>query len=184
MASTLNAGINPVECECTKNYAKKFADSELFTLRRDHPMLMLNIILSTVLALSVIWTMWRAHQMKKQQSFFHNIGKELDSMLATLNKNHSLKKDYSKSTESTESNEGPMIGDPSMLSTLITVIVNKYGTLRVGIDDFTNIPENEYVSIYVDTTKQDILLSMDHSMAKSDPLKMVNYTDSDDGTYH
>ena len=27
-------------------------------------------------------------------------------------------------------------------------------------------------------------LSMDHSMAKSDPLKMVNYTDSDDGTYH
>tara|TARA_R110002020_G_scaffold6949_1_gene29372 strand:+ start:947 stop:1396 length:450 start_codon:yes stop_codon:yes gene_type:complete len=73
--------------------------------------------------------------------------------------------------------------DPVMLSTLITVIVYKHGTLRLTMKDFDAVPESEYISVYVDTTTNELILSLNHDLGKQDPI-LANFTGGDDTTFH
>ena len=75
--------------------------------------------------------------------------------------------------------------DPQMLATLVTVLVHKYGNLRLDLSDFAAIKNEDYVSIYVDTLKTELILSLDHTMAEAevDPV-LSNFIKPDDSTYH
>ena len=73
--------------------------------------------------------------------------------------------------------------DPVMLSTLITVMVHKHGTMRITMADFDVVPDNEYVSVYVDTTTNELILSLNHDLGKEDPI-LASFTSGDDTTFH
>ena len=67
------------------------------------------------------------------------------------------------------------------MSTLITVLVNKFGTVRLGMQDFI-IPDEEYVSIYVDDDTQEIILSLNHDLVSKNMY--VDFKDPTDKTFH
>ena len=71
---------------------------------------------------------------------------------------------------------------PETLSTLVTVLVNKYGDVKLTMRDF-EIPESDYVSVYVDTAPQEIILSMTGDLDKAAEYSTINYGAPDD-TYH
>jgi hypothetical protein len=76
------------------------------------------------------------------------------------------------------------ISSPQMLSTILTVLVHKYGSMSLALKDFMKVPEDEYISVYVNTTSKELILSMDHDMGTKSPTTMVNFTNSDDNTFH
>jgi len=75
------------------------------------------------------------------------------------------------------------LSDPAILSTLVTVLVNKYGNMRLSMQDFESIPVEEYVSVYVDTGKNELILSLNHSMTSEEPV-LAKFSPTDDNTYH
>tara|TARA_R100000664_G_C2658398_1_gene75738 strand:- start:94 stop:534 length:441 start_codon:yes stop_codon:yes gene_type:complete len=74
-----------------------------------------------------------------------------------------------------------LFDSPELMATIITVLVKKYGNVRLSINDFM-ISDEEYVSVYVDGATQDILLSLDHNLAPESAL--VQFTKTDDTTFH
>ena len=76
---------------------------------------------------------------------------------------------------------GDLFDQPELMATMITVLVHKYGTVRLSMNDFM-IPDEEYVSVYVDTDSQEIILSLDHNLAPE--TQLVNFTKTDDTTFH
>ena len=84
-------------------------------------------------------------------------------------------------TDPTNLNSHDLFDQPELMSTIITVLVHKYGNVRLSIHDFM-IPDSEYVSVYVDTASQEIILSLDHSLAPE--TELINFTKTDDTTFH
>tara|TARA_R110000765_G_scaffold286081_1_gene382695 strand:+ start:32 stop:472 length:441 start_codon:yes stop_codon:yes gene_type:complete len=83
-----------------------------------------------------------------------------------------------------ESYDGPMdLGDPALLSTLITVIINKIGSVKLNLDDFEAVPENEFVSVYIDSTTSDLILSLNHDLESKEPM-LANFYKGDDDVFH
>ena len=79
------------------------------------------------------------------------------------------------------------MSDPDMLSSVISVIVKKFGTLKLQLEDFEAVGSEDYVSVYIDTLTQDLILSLKHDLAsseKKDPISMVNFGNPDDSTFH
>ena len=76
--------------------------------------------------------------------------------------------------------------DPVMLSTLVTVLVNMHGTIRIKMSDFDAIPEGEFVSVYVDTVANELILSLDHDLVEKRNQGSIlgNFTGGDDTTFH
>ena len=76
--------------------------------------------------------------------------------------------------------------DPGMLATIITVLVNKFGTLRLGINDFSAVQDDEYVSVYMDTNTNELLLSLKHNLEEetANIMDQMNFGSKDDGTFH
>ena len=74
--------------------------------------------------------------------------------------------------------------DPVMLCSMLTAIVVKYGDMRLGLDDMAGLVDGEdYISVYVDTSTQEVVLSTQHNL--EDKVSFLNYTNpSDDETYH
>lgn len=77
----------------------------------------------------------------------------------------------------------PDIDSPALLSTLLAVIVNKFGDLKLSMKDFM-IPSEEYVSVYVDTVSQELILSTKHGLDDLTATSLMNISDPDDTTYH
>tara|TARA_R110002110_G_scaffold355679_2_gene565287 strand:- start:1040 stop:1480 length:441 start_codon:yes stop_codon:yes gene_type:complete len=73
--------------------------------------------------------------------------------------------------------------DPVMLSTLITVMVTKHGTLRLNMEDFDTISEDEFVSVYIDTGTNELILSLNHDLGKPDTV-LAQFSGGDDTTFH
>tara|TARA_R110000751_G_scaffold124237_1_gene225346 strand:- start:768 stop:1247 length:480 start_codon:yes stop_codon:yes gene_type:complete len=75
--------------------------------------------------------------------------------------------------------------DPGMLATVITTIVAKNGNMRLSLSDFDNVKEGAYVSVYIDTATQDLILSLKHDLASLDSYLMAGHAGSEtDDTYH
>ena len=74
-----------------------------------------------------------------------------------------------------------LFDSPGLMATIITVLVHKYGTVRLSVNDFM-IPDSEYVSVYVDGTTQEIILSLDHNLTIDSALSAMAKTD--DSTFH
>jgi len=78
------------------------------------------------------------------------------------------------------------LDDPGLLASILAVIVKKYGAIKLGIDDFESTGNEDYVSVYVDTKTQDLILSLDHGLVdkEKDPMSMINFGVKDDNTFH
>jgi hypothetical protein len=66
------------------------------------------------------------------------------------------------------------------LTTLLTTIVKKNGTIKLSEEDFTNISKTDYISLYVDMKTNDIILKAHNTEAKGDITPyMAPATDED-----
>jgi hypothetical protein len=83
----------------------------------------------------------------------------------------------------TQNGATPDLGAAPMLSSLITVLVSKTGTTRLSLTDFENV-EEEYVSIYVDTQSEELILSLNHDLDSKIAMAMANFNSPDDSTFH
>jgi len=78
----------------------------------------------------------------------------------------------------------PNFESAPMLSSLITVMIKKYGTTALSLSDFTAVDNDDYVSVYVQSQNGNIILSIGPTLNEEDPLAMMNFVDFDDKTYN
>ena len=78
----------------------------------------------------------------------------------------------------------PNLQSAPMLSSLITVMIKKYGTTALGLDDFTAVTDSDFVSVYINSHDGNIILSIDPNLGKEDSLSMMNFVDFDDKIYN
>jgi hypothetical protein len=116
---------------------------------------------------------WR--QLSRREQELQQVGVELADVIASLEQKFIKKKKSAGRT--------PDISDPGMLATLLTVIVNKHGNLRLSMTDF-QISDDAYVSLYVDTTSEELLLSLNHSLGEDLLTQMGAFGPADDTTFH
>jgi len=131
-------------------------------------MLYLSVGLCVVACLSILWTTWVRH--KANTRYEHNvaIAGDLKKLAMAL---HEEKESQQKIQPSTyEVGDEPNdLSSPAMLATLVTVLVSKLGNVRLGLADFALVDDDAFVSVYVDTNTQEILLSMDPALTETGP---------------
>jgi len=88
---------------------------------------------------------------------------------------------YAAAMEDMRAEVGDMFTSPEILATILTILVGRYGDIRLTPEDFM-ISELDYVSIYVDNESEEIILSMDRDLDVEDiPVGVVI---PDETTYH
>lgn len=159
-------------------------------------MLTFNIILSGLLVVSVAATSYFGFLNYKRRKLNLQIAADLDmvihSTLAIVKENEKIvaKANKEKITHYNDlynplnDNKLQDIESPEMLSTMLTVIVNKYGDVRLSLKDFEKVSDKEYVSVYVDITSKELILSSNHEMVSTELTSMLNFNNSDDSTFH
>jgi len=138
--------------------------------------IILSVLLLVCLSMGTYWSILNYRRHKANMLVAH----ELDSIIAsTLETIKGSKKTIAKQKNGATVTE--LSESPELMSTIITVLINKFGNVRLSMDDFM-ISDHECVSVYVDTKTQEIILSMDHGLSLTDHY--VNYPTPDDGTFH
>jgi len=163
-------------------------------------MLILDFVLSGLLGLCLILSIYWGVLNRRRYLANITVADELDRVMgeavALVHNNQalndSLKNKDAAATMTIEdlykSDKG-LQGDvdlesPEMLSTILTVMIHKYGSAKLSIEDFQRLPDGEYVSVYVDNKSKKLILSMDHNLAEDNPLDMVSFANPDDSTFH
>jgi len=135
------------------------------------------LVISFVLMATAGFWAWKSYQRHKLNLI---VSDELHRILTSAHE--SVKNTPQELRGAALSGQPPEIMEsPELMSTIITVLVHKYGTARLSISDFM-IPDGEYVSVYVDTATQEIILSLDHNLSLEEQL--VHFTKTDDTTFH
>ncbi len=150
---------------------------------------LLNLLLSSGLILSICWALWSAWKSAAQLKKNNFIADELDVILRqtlqTIKESktiHSGLRGGVRKEGDPEASED--LNSPEMLSTILTVIVYKYGTVRLSVDDFKGVSREEYVSVYVDTKTNELILSLNHNLHDGDPMTMAGFGSAEDDTFH
>jgi hypothetical protein len=152
-------------------------------------MIVTNIILACLMTVTIgiaaLWT-YRSRRSYKLNSI---IATELDGIIGktldVVKKNKELAQQQRVSALYTKAAAGdtPDLDSPELLSTIVTILVSKYGDVKLSPKDFL-IEDNEYVSVYIDTATQEIILSMNHGLGKEASYPLINYGSKDDNTFH
>ena len=153
-------------------------------------MLSLNIMLSILMLISTLLALfmaWKNHQRFKLNTV---VADELDAILHNALKSlkkknqelgsgaHQLRKNYTGGAPED-------INTPEMLSTLLTVLIHKYGMAKLSLDDFTGVPKDDFVSIYIDTQTNELVLSLNQNLQEADASgDMAGFTPACDDTFH
>ena len=151
-----------------------------------------NIILFIVLGLSITATLYNYRkariERKANASIFVGLEELMHATRLEITKNKKLveKARASLSEAYVSETSENIMDDPTMLSSILAVIVKKYGSLKLGLSDFELTGGDDYVSVYIDTKTQDLILSLDHGLVEKeqDPMSMVNFGAKDDNTFH
>lgn len=159
-------------------------------------MLTFNIILSGLLAVSIGVALHLGFLNFRRRKLNMQIAEDLDlvlhSTLAAIKENEKIVAKTAKD-EITHYNDlyNPMasnklhdIDSSDMLSTILTVIVTKYGDVQLSLKDFEKVPDKEYVSVYVDVATKELILSADHELSSKNLTSMIKFNNSDDSTFH
>ena len=135
----------------------------------------------TFIGALIVWRLARVNYKRFQLNDL--VADELQVIIESAQK--SIKAQQQLSSKKALKNDGDMMDlhDPVLLSTLITVIVYKHGTLRLKMEDFDAVPEDEFISVYVDTITNELILSLNHDLGKQDPI-LASFTGGDDTTFH
>ncbi len=146
-------------------------------------MLFTPIIWIPVLLITLSLASWWAYASYHQHKLNMSIASELSEVIAETIENLGSAQQIKPPIEA---GDDPL-STPGMLSTLVTVLISKYGDTRLSMEDFM-IPDEEYVSVYVDTTSQEILLSLKTGLEDldytDDDFSMIKFGKSDDNTFH
>ena len=79
----------------------------------------------------------------------------------------------------------PFDQDAPLMASVLTALVVKYGDMALSLDDMRRVTQNDYISVYVDTGSQELILSNDHDMVGADDLPdLFNIHGGDDETFH
>lgn len=79
----------------------------------------------------------------------------------------------------------PFDQDAPLMASVLTALVVKYGDMALSLDDMRRVTQNDYISVYVDTGTQELILSNDHDMTAETGLPdLFNLHGGDDETFH
>jgi hypothetical protein len=148
--------------------------------------IIIGILMLSVIAVGIYWATINHKRYKNNVASAHTLDEMLKSTMQIIKKRKTDLKHQKQSISELYDPTSSVPTDlesPAVLSTIVTVLVKKYGEVRLSIKDFM-IPNEEYVSVYVDTTTSELILSVNHSLESSDPYPMVGFTDPDDNTFH
>ena len=144
-------------------------------------MIVFNIILSCCLVLGLILVTRGVYKNRSNKLALEAIS---DKLLSLYKQTAQTKKLLEKRVMGAAGDLNDDIDSPAILSTMITVLIKKIGSMRLSVDDFTAVGDDDYISVYVDSITNEITLSLDHGLADADPLKFANFSKPDDSTYH
>ena len=136
----------------------------------------INILSCCVFVILGIYALGVVRRNLQQQKLNNLIATELSTLMSAVSK-----EDEPQSSFNSLAND---INSPEILTTIITVMISKYGDMRLQEQDFKNVDVGEYVSVYVDKKTEEIILSLDRSMTSDSPHLMSSYSDIDDNTFH
>ena len=79
----------------------------------------------------------------------------------------------------------PFDQDAPLMASVLTALVVKYGDMALSLDDMRRVTQDDYISVYVDTGSQELILSNDHDMVGADDLPdLFSIHGGDDETFH
>jgi hypothetical protein len=136
----------------------------------------LNIALFVLLFIMTGALIVKIYQLKKRERALNELGSELSQTLDILKDTIKQKKKSGTGAD--------FLKDVGLLSTLVTVIVSKYGNLYLALEDFANVDDKEYVSIYIDPEKKSLILSINHASGQTISQSLINFGTPDDNTFH
>jgi hypothetical protein len=141
-------------------------------------MFILNVILSVFLFVLTFAMIHKLYHLRQRENALSHVGGELDNRLTNL-------RQIAKERKTSKLANPNFLGDADILSSLITTIVTKYGTLQLELEDFANVDNGAYVSIYVNADEETLLLSTNHNLTETEdtPLGLFNL-DPDDTIFH
>ena len=140
-------------------------------------MFTLNVALFVLLSIVTGALFVKIYQFKIKERALNELGAELSQTLDIL-------KDTVKQKKKSGAPAADFLKDVGLLSTLITVIVSKYGNLHLALEDFASVDDKEYVSIYIDPDKKSLILSINHALGQTISQSLVNFGTPDDNTFH
>ena len=153
-------------------------------------MTVINLVLGVCCVITIIIALYGAvvnHRRYKQNiSVSYELDRLVKAALEVAQKGKEIAQKQAGAPLTSLYGEGGDVADltaPGMLATLVTVLVYKYGNVRLDLKDFM-IKDNEYVSIYVDTKSQELILSLDHTLDVENDYMLANFADTDDNTFH
>ena len=132
-----------------------------------------------LITIAMIYKIYTLYQKERQLDV---LGAELNAIVENVLED--IKKQKKATSGISPLSPNPDLLDPGMLSTLVTVMVNKYGTVSLSLEDFGALSDDEYVSVYINTENKTIILSLNHDLSNEDPLSLVKFTNVKDNTYH
>jgi len=102
-----------------------------------------------------------------------------------MSQSHKIKSSSGDMSLSGDGEMPELMEQPELMATLITVLVNKMvgrgGAVRLSLRDFL-LSDEDFVSVYVDTETQEIILSINGDMEMENSF--VGFGDPDDNTFH
>jgi len=75
------------------------------------------------------------------------------------------------------------LSDTRYLTTLLTTMVKKSGTVKLSEEDFTNVTKNDYISLYIDMKTNDIILKS-HTSESSGEVTPYVAPSADEDVFH
>ena len=82
----------------------------------------------------------------------------------------------------------PFDEDAPLMASVLTALVVKYGDMALSLDDMRRVTENDYISVYVNTETQELVLSNNHELgdetAAPDRADLFGVNKGDDKTFH
>ena len=141
--------------------------------------LIFGALLSIGVVLAIYWSV-RSYRIYQTNLL---VSEELDKIIAeTLKTVQKNKRPKRPDLTGTGLSDGPDLMDsPDLMSTIITVLINKFGDVRLGIQDFM-ISDEDHVSVYVDTKTEEIILSTNHDLSVADLY--TGFKGPGDNTFH
>ena len=152
-----------------------------------------NILLLIVVGCISMWALYTGIRNHQRLRLNQKIGKELDFLIestmeivrqnkVTLTK--SVKKPKSINLETGQSVDSNFEIQASKKVTVEVITQANKRIIKENKISISNIKNEDYISVYVDTQTNELILSLDHYMGNSDPLNLINFSKPDDNTFH
>jgi hypothetical protein len=141
-------------------------------------MITVNLILTVLLVLAIAGAtiMGCINYYRHKKNLY--VSTELDALiLQTL-------EHLKKPAEVVVDEENPFnLDSPAVLTTILNVLVGKFGDVRLSLQDFM-IGDESYVSVYVDGHSKEIILSLNPDLSQEELYSMGAHIDPNDNTFH